>query len=146
MSVFWLNILGTATIVLTVIFGPIIVHGVRDGDRQIKEQRMIRIVYPNVWRDQLTDDDRAWFMAHLWDGTKVLDEPKTPLGGTPALPGKREPIQIYPVRAYGAGGNGGSEISIMRPVKPCNHEHYLEMRAVFEPETSCFCADCGAEL
>jgi hypothetical protein len=69
---------------------------------------------------QLTKADRAWFEYNYWNGAIVLDE----RGPAP------DSLTVL-----------GGQKYVNTPL--CTHEHYLEIRALLDPESTRICDNCG---
>lgn len=75
MTDIWLCVIGTLIITVTTLYAAML----RDmwHRRVWNKQREAHIEKETHWA-ALTEADRQWFQANLWDGKKVLDERPEP--------------------------------------------------------------------
>lgn len=75
MTVFWLCAMETLFVTVVTLYAAML----RDiwHRRVWNKQREVHIEKETHW-SSLTEADRQWFQANLWDGKKVLDEPVVP--------------------------------------------------------------------
>lgn len=72
MTIIWLSIIFTVTIAsITTYVGHMVFERPYYKNQEVEKERAIN------WA-ALTEADRQWFQANLWDGKKVLDERPEP--------------------------------------------------------------------